>query len=187
MDEIVDTPSAILASAAMLLRQRTFDDISYADLAEIADVSERTIYRRFPTRSHLLEALGRWIEAEHFPVLDFRTPAEFRDAVRARFRAYDAEPAFAFVAARGGALSPTADDPAAPITETIVAMIDAAAPNLNRRDARRVAASVRYFVSPMFWARMRTGFDMSADETFGVFDLTLRRVLPAATEANRAA
>ncbi|MFE5409572.1 TetR family transcriptional regulator [Microbacterium sp. NPDC056569] len=187
MDEVVDTPSAILASAALLLRQRTFEDVSYLELAEAAAVSERTIYRRFPTRSHLLEALARWIEAEHFPVPEFRTATEFREAVRARFRAYDAEPAFAFVAARGGALSPTGDESVAPITEAIVAMIDATAPTLNRRDARRAAASLRYFASPMFWARMRTGFDMSAEETFQVFDLAVRRVLPAATEANRAA
>jgi AcrR family transcriptional regulator len=187
MDEVVDTPSAILASAALLLRQRTFEDVSYLELADAAGVSERTIYRRFPTRSHLLEALARWIEAEHFPVADFATAAEFREAVRARFRAYDAEPAYAFVAARGGALSPTLDDAAAPITQAIIAMIDTTAPNLNRRDARRAAASLRYFVSPMFWARMRTGFEMSADDMFQVFDLTLRRVLPAATGADRAA
>jgi AcrR family transcriptional regulator len=187
MDESVDTPSAILASAALLLRERTFDDISYPDLAEAANVSERTIYRRFPTRSHLLEALARWVESEHLPLPDFRSAAEFRAAVRARFRACDAAPAFAFVAARGGALSPTGDDPAAPLTDAIVAMIERAAPTLNRRDARRAAASLRYFASSMFWARMRTGFDMSADETFAVFDLALRRVLPAATEAPQAA
>ncbi|MGN6218669.1 MAG: helix-turn-helix domain-containing protein [Microbacterium sp.] len=187
MDEALDTPSLILANAALLLRERTFEDVSYLELAEAAGVSERTIYRRFPTRSHLLEALARWIEAEHFPVQDFRTAGEFREAVRARFRAYDAAPAFAFVAARGGALSPTGEDSAAPMSEAIVAMIDATAPNLNRRDARRVAASLRYFASPMFWARMRTGFDMSADDTYQVFDLAVRRVLPAASEADRAA
>jgi len=187
MDEAADTPSVILASAAQLLRQRTFEDVSYLELAEAAGVSERTIYRRFPTRSHLLEALARWIEAEHFPIPDFRTADEFRAAVRARFRAYDAEPAYAFVAARGGALSPTGDESAAPVTEAIVGMIDATAPNLNRRDARRATASLRYFASPMFWARMRTGFDMGADETYQVFDLAVRRVLPAASEASRAA
>lgn len=187
MDEAVDTPSAILASAAQLLRHRTFEDVSYLELAEIADVSERTIYRRFPTRSHLLEALGRWIEAEHFPIAPFGTPAEFREAVRARFRAYEAEPAFAFVAARGAALSPIGEESAAPLTEAIVAMLGATAPTLNRRDTTRVAATLRYFASPMFWARMRTGFEMSADETFDAFDLAVRRVLPVATKANRAA
>ena len=187
MDEpVVDTSSAILASAALLLRQRTFEDVSYLELADATGVSERTIYRRFPTRSHLLQALARWIEEEHFAISDFRTPDGFRDAVRARFRAYDAEPAFAFVAARGAALSPTGEESAAPITDLIVAMLAATAPTLNRRDALRTAATARYFASPMFWARMRTGFELSADETFDAFDLAMDRVLPAAARAGRA-
>jgi AcrR family transcriptional regulator len=187
MDEAVDTPSAILSSAALLLRQRTFEDISYLELAEIADVSERTIYRRFPTRSHLLEALGRWIEAEHFPVAEFRTAAEFRDVVRTRLRAYEAEPAYAFVAARGAALSPIGGESAAPLTHAIVALLESAAPHLNRRDAQRATATLRYFASPLFWARMRTGFEMSADEAFEVFDLAVDRILPAAIKAKRTA
>ncbi|QKJ18294.1 TetR/AcrR family transcriptional regulator [Microbacterium hominis] len=187
MGESVDTPSAILESAALLLRHGTFEDVSYAELAELAEVSERTIYRRFPTRSHLLEALARWIEAEHFPLAEFRTVAEFRLAVRARFAAFDAQPAFAFVAARGAALSPTSGETAAPMTDAIVAMLSAAAPGLNRRDSLRAAAALRYFASPMFWARMRTGFEMSADETFAAFDLAAGRVLPVASKADWAA
>lgn len=185
MDEAVDTQSAILASAALLLRQRTFEDISYAELAELTDVSERTIYRRFPTRSRLLEALARWIEAERFPLARFRTASEFREAMHELFRAYDAEPAFAFVAARGAALSPTGEAPPGPITDAIVALLDVTAPNLNRRDAGRAAAALRYFASPMFWARMRTGFDLSAAGTSDVFDLALRGILPVADTADR--
>jgi len=50
VDETIDTSGAILACAATLLRHRTFEDITYLDLAEASGVSERTIYRRFPTR-----------------------------------------------------------------------------------------------------------------------------------------
>ncbi|MBO9578774.1 MAG: TetR family transcriptional regulator [Microbacteriaceae bacterium] len=187
MDETVDTPSAILASAAALLQQRTFEDVTYLDLSEASGVSERTIYRRFPTRSHLLESLARWIEAEHFPVPEFRTPAEFREAMRARFHAFEATPAYAFVAARGASLSPTAEAAETPLTAAIASMVTAAAPSLNRRDALRITAAVRCFASPLFWARMRTGFDMSADEIFEAFDAALRSVLPAASTAARAA
>lgn len=178
MEEPVDTQTAILESAALLLRERTFEDISYLDLAEAAAVSERTIYRRFPTRSHLLEALGRWIEAERFPLPEFHTTEEFRQAVRDRFRAYGTAPGYAFVAARGAALSPTTEASSAPLTSAIVAMLDEVAPTLNRRDAQRIAAATRYFVSPIFWARMRTGFDMNADETFEAFERAMLAMAP---------
>lgn len=187
IEEPVDPHAAILMSAVALLRERTFEDISYLDLAEAAAVSERTIYRRFPTRSHLLEALARWIEAERFPLAEFRTPAEFRDAVRDRFRAYDTAPGLAFVAARGAALSPTIDAPSAPITTAILAMLGQAAPTLNSRDTQRIAAASRYFASPIFWARMRAGFDMSADETFEAFERAILHVLATAPEASWAA
>jgi AcrR family transcriptional regulator len=187
MDESVDTPTAILSSAAALLREHTFEDISYPDLARAAAVSERTIYRRFPTRSHLLEALARWIEAERFPLPKFRTTDEFREAVRERFRAYEAAPGYAFVAARGGALSPTIDAPLTPITVAILAMLEESAPTLNRRDALRIAATARYFASPMLWARMRTGFDMSADEAFATFDRAMTQVLATTRNASWAA
>lgn len=182
VEEPVDTPGAILTSAVALLRERTFEDITYLDLAEATAVSERTIYRRFPTRSHLLEALARWIEAERFPLAEFGTPEQFRDAVRDRFRRYCAEPAYAFVAARGAALSPTTEASASPLTATIVRMLDEAAPTLNRRDKQRIAAAARYFASPIFWARMRAGFDMNADETFDAFDRALSQVLATTPE-----
>ena len=187
MEEPVDTQAAILASAVALLREHTFEDISYLDLAEAAAVSERTIYRRFPTRSHLLEALARWIEAERFPLSEFRTPEEFRQAVRDRFRAYGTAPGHAFVAARGAALSPTTEEPSGPITSAIVAMLDEAAPTLNRRDKQRIAAAARYFASPIFWARMRSGFDMNADETFEAFDRAILQILATAPEVSWAA
>ncbi len=187
IEEPVDTQTAILESAMALLREHTFEDISYFDLAEAAAVSERTIYRRFPTRTHLLETLARWIEAERFPLAEFSTTDEFREAVRARFRAYGTAPGYAFVAARGAALSPTIDASSDPITQAILSMLDEAAPTLNQRDKRRIAAAARYFASPIFWARMREGFDMNADETFEVFDRAIRQVLTNAPEASWAA
>ena len=187
MEEPVDIQAAILASAVELLRERTFEDISYLDLAEAAAVSERTIYRRFPTRTHLLEALARWIEAERFPLAEFRTPQEFREAVRDRFRAYATAPGYAIVAARGAALSPTTEVGFSPITSAIVTMLDEAAPTLNRRDKQRIAAAARYFASPIFWTRMRVGFDMNPDETFQAFEHAILQVLATAPEASWAA
>ncbi|TFD49575.1 TetR/AcrR family transcriptional regulator [Cryobacterium frigoriphilum] len=160
-----------------MLREHTFEDISYLDLAEATAVSERTVYRRFPTRSHLLEALASWIEAEQFPLPDFRTLAEFRDAVHDRFQAYERSPGCAFVAARGAALSPTTATPSIPLTSAIFAMLAHEAPTLNNRDTRRIAATARYFASPIFWARMRTGFDMGADETFAAFERAMLQTL----------
>jgi AcrR family transcriptional regulator len=183
MEESVDTATAILASAAVLLRARTFDDISYRALADEVGISERTIYRQYPTRAHLLAALSDWIEQTCFPLPPFVTVSDFRAAVHERFRAFDASPAYAYVSARASAISPTLDAEPAYITRAIEAMLDVAAPTLNRRDRRRVAASLRYFSSAMFWARLRTGFDLDAGEICDAFDRAVGTLLARLLDA----
>jgi AcrR family transcriptional regulator len=181
MEEPVDTATAILASAAALLREHTFDDVSYRALADQVGISERTVYRQYPTRAHLLAALSNWIEQTHFPLPPFVTVADFRAAVHERFRAFDASPAYAYAGARASAISLDAEP--AYITLAIEAMLDVSAPTLNRRDRRRVAASLRYFSSAMFWARLRTGFDLDAGEICDAFDRAVGAVLARVLDA----
>ncbi|WP_137844976.1 TetR/AcrR family transcriptional regulator [Microbacterium sp. 2FI] len=171
--EPVDTPTAILQSAAAALRETTFDDISYRSLGDAVGVSERTVYRQFPTRSHLLEGLAQWIEQAEFPLPAFVTIPEFRAAARDRFGAFDASPAFAFVCARAASISPTVESESTFLTRAIDGMLETEYPTVNARDRRRVAATIRYFASAQFWARMRTGFEMSAPEISDVFDRTV--------------
>ena len=173
MTEPVDTPTAILASAAAELRENPFDEISYRTLGDAVGISERTVYRQFPTRSHLLEGLAAWIEASEFPLPAFVTIPEFRAAARDRFTAFDASPAFAFVCARAASISPTGDSEPTFLTRTIGAVLETAYPSVNARDRTRAAATMRYFSSAQFWARMRTGFEMSAAEISDVFDRTV--------------
>lgn len=175
--EQVDTPTAILESAAELLRECTFDDIAYRALGERVGVSERTIYRQFPTRSHLLTALARHLETTTLAMPGFDSVTEFQRAVRAYFRALDLAPAYAYVVARATTISPVdAADPSQ-LTTDIRAMIAHEAPGLNSRDASRVATSLRYFASAVLWARLRSGFDMDAGEIADVFDEAVTRIV----------
>jgi len=174
MAELPDTPTAILACAAELLRQSSFDDISYRALAAEVGVSERTVYRQYPTRAHLLEGLAQWIEEREFGMAPFVTLAQFQAAVRRRFRDYDASPAFAFVCARAAAVSPTTDTEPTFLTRAIEAMLATEAPTLNDRDLNRLVATLRTFASAQFWSRMRTAFDLDAADIADVFDRTVR-------------
>ena len=177
MGEGVDTPTAIVADAAAALRENPFDEISYRALGDAVGVSERTVYRHFPTRSHLLEGVAGWIESTQFPLPPFVTIVEFQEAVRARFLAFDSSPAFAFVCARAASISPTGEPEPTFFTRALVAMLATNHPTVNERDLRRVAATLRYFASAQFWARMRTGFDLSGAAIADVFDRTVAEVL----------
>ncbi|MDO8383758.1 MAG: TetR/AcrR family transcriptional regulator [Microbacterium sp.] len=187
MAETVDTPTAILASAAASLREHTFDDISYRSLGDAVGVSERTIYRQFPTRSHLLEGLARWLEETEFPLPAFVTIPQFQAATRQRFVDFDGSPAFAFVCARAASISPTGEAEPTFLTRTVEAMLQTSYPSIDARDLRRVSATLRYFSSAQFWARMRTGFDMSGPEISDVFDRTVGQALGRLTSASKTA
>lgn len=179
MAESADTPTAILACAAELLRESMFDDISYGALGDAVGVSERTVYRHYPTRSHLLEALARRIEEREFPLRPFVSIPQLEAAVRARFHEYDSSPAFAFVCARAAAISPTVAAEPTFLARAIEALIAVHSPSLDLRDRRRLTATLQYFASAQFWARMRTGFDMGAEEIADVFDRTVHAALDA--------
>ena len=191
MAEGTDTPTAILSHASAALRESPFDDISYRALGDAVGVSERTVYRHYPTRSHLLEGVAGWIESTAFPLPPFVTIPEFREAARARFAAFDAAPAFAFVCARAASISPTGETEPTYFTRALVAMLATNYPSLNERDLRRIAATLRYFASAQFWARMRTGFEMSAPQIADVFERSVSQALsgvvgPTGTVADRA-
>lgn len=179
MQEAFDTPTAIVANAAVLLRDQAFDDISYRALGDAVGVSERTVYRQYPTRAHLLESLALWIEQTQLPMPAFTTVAQFRAAARQRFHAFDAAPAYAFVCARAATTSPTGEKELSFRARAIDVMLESHAPTLNRRDRRRATAALHYFASPQLWARLRTGFEMDAEKISDVCDRTVDRVLAA--------
>ena len=145
-----------------------------APSATPSGVSERTVYRHFPTRSHLLEGVAGWIESTEFPLPPFVTIAQFQEASRARFRAFDAAPGLRLrVCARGIHLADRRMPEPTFFTRALVTMLATNHPSVNERDLRRVAATLRYFASAQFWARMRTGFEMSAPAISDVFDRTV--------------
>jgi AcrR family transcriptional regulator len=58
------TRERILSAVADLIEQGGVDDLTIPDVAEASGASLRTIYRYYPTREQLLEAVGRWIGDE---------------------------------------------------------------------------------------------------------------------------
>ncbi|NQX26498.1 helix-turn-helix transcriptional regulator [Microbacteriaceae bacterium VKM Ac-2854] len=174
-----DTSAAILRTATALLREHPFDEISYRVLAEQVGVSERTVFRQFPTRSHLLEGVAEWIEQHEFTPLVFDSIAGFRAAVRQGLREFDAAPAFAALMARAATTSPTGSASRTERGRKLAAVLLAEYPGLNARDRQRAASSLLFFASAPFWARMRSGFDMDAEEIADCVDWSVARTLAA--------
>lgn len=163
------TSQAILNAASQLLRTNTFDEIAYRDLGEMTGVSERTVYRHFPTRSHLLTDLAVLLEDTHFLLDPFATWDQLNHAVGQRFQQFDDAPAFAFVLARADAISPLEKSHPSFVAQALVALIEQTLPRLSVRDTRRVSSVLCHCASAQYWARCRSELGMSAQEITGAF------------------
>ena len=58
-----DTHERIVSAALALFAERGFGRVTMEEIAVAADVSRRTVYRRFPTKGHVVLAVPlRWLE-----------------------------------------------------------------------------------------------------------------------------
>lgn len=172
---------AILQAAADLLREHPFDDIGYGQLGTQAGVSERTVFRQFPTREHLLERLAAWISQHGFEPPRFHSVAGLRTAVRSAFRAYDEAPGQAALLARAETMAPVGTQDARNGTTALATELDRlflrVAPGLSSVDRRRGVASLLLAAGPTHWARMRSAFDFDGGSSAAVFDAVLDTTL----------
>jgi AcrR family transcriptional regulator len=86
------TREEILRALAAEFAEGGVRDFSVARVAERAGVSERTVYRHFPTRDALLEGLGQWVNAHLGDIPDDLAHArDLGPAMAAVFAGFDAD------------------------------------------------------------------------------------------------
>ncbi|TNM67645.1 TetR family transcriptional regulator [Streptomyces sp. NP160] len=174
-----DTASAVLAAASAMLDELPLDDISYRLLGDAVGVAERTVFRHFPTRAHLLTGLAQRIDELEMPFQPFLTATEFRASTRQRFLAFDAAPRKAGVLARSAAVSPVSSTEPDFLTHAVTAVVEHELPGVNRRDLRRATGALRTFAAPLFWAHARTRLGVDGAGAADVLDAVTERVLGA--------
>ena len=159
---------ADLATAAILdtlrhhLEQGDADEVSMETLAEEAGVSRRTLYRYFPSRTHLLEAASTWIRDE---VLQL--PIEIGDqGIAASFRAaaarLDEHPRLARALLRTGTGRAVRAGYRTQRVEAIRRALRREVPGLSRRDLDRAAAVLGYLCSSNAWITIQEESSLDA-------------------------
>ncbi|HEX6536437.1 MAG TPA: helix-turn-helix domain-containing protein [Gemmatimonadaceae bacterium] len=155
--------NAILNALLRHLEAGDADDVAMEDLAREAGVSRRTLYRYFPSRSHLLDAAGDWIRAE---VLQL--PIEIGpEGVAASFRAAAARlqrrPRLARALLRSETGRAVRSGYREERVKAIRRAIRAEAPGASRRELERAAAVVAHLCSSTAWTTIQddTGLDAS--------------------------
>jgi len=158
------THDRILGALRALLVADGPEGFSFAALAQRAGMTERTLYRHFPTRHELFMALWREPLPGLAPTIDPRSLSDLQAHVRALFPAVDA------MANLGRALLLTPEGRAAHIagsrewTSGIARAVRREAPKLSASEQRRATAVLHVMTSFEAWSCLKDLHQMSGAE-----------------------
>jgi AcrR family transcriptional regulator len=165
--QVAQTRTLILDALTELLAERRADEVTTRDLAALAGVSERTVYRHFPDRDALLSGLMERMtgfdgDRPSFGDggLDDLAPTSRRlmERLEENYVTARAEAVFNADPRRFG-------DDTRTNTRELCELFAAGLPELDERDQRRIAAVVRCLVSTQAWLRMREEFGVPGTES----------------------
>lgn len=175
---------AIVGAAAVLERGEA---LTFAAVAAAAGIPERTLYRHFPTREALLEALYDWVNQQLAADRERpRDAAGLARMVRQVFPGFDgmAPVIRELLAAPEGRLARLAANPAR--QRAALALVGHEAPGLAPAEARRVAAVMQLLTAAATWQALRDYWGMDGVESAETAVLASQLLLAGARARGRA-
>lgn len=165
--QVAQTRELILDALTTLLDDRRADEVTTREIAAVAGVSERTVYRHFPDRDALLEGL-----TQRLPHLNGVRPSfgvgglediaptscHLMELLEEHYVTARAEAVFNADPRRFAA-----DTQAH--TRDMVELLAKELPELGEREKLRIAAVIRCLVSTQAWLRMREEFGVPGTES----------------------
>lgn len=171
------TRNAILDALTSLLADRRVDEVSTKELAAAAGVAERTVYRHFPDRTALVEALAeRFASTEQLPTVPAR-PDDLASLVVELYRMLEEHRAEAQAEALLNADPRRYTAATRRHTEEFRTLVDAGFPELDAGRRQALAAVVRVLASPQTWLRIRTEFGLDGVESGPVIAWAIEALL----------
>lgn len=161
-------------------------DFSIAEVAARAGVAERTVYRYFPTREALLDAVGGAIEAGARAV-EPEGPEDVAASVRALYAWFEENEALVEASHVTGVGSEVRARGRRVRGERARKMIDAWASALTDAERRRAFAVFRTMFGSFTWRTMRRELGMSAEETIDAVEWVVGLVMADLARRERAA
>jgi AcrR family transcriptional regulator len=177
------TRSMILDAVAGMFAQKPTEELSTKQIAERAGVSEPTIYRHFPDREALINALAHRLldraDAERGP-RRIETLEDFIDEVGWYFEQSDAHVSEAMADAMLSADPRRLSDRTRKRLQEIDGAVRKSLPELSPRDQHRIAALLRTIASAPTWLRMREEFGLASSESAPLVVWALKTLVQAA-------
>lgn len=159
-----ETRELIFRGAAKVLEDEAHDELSYAAVAQAAGVAERTVYRHFPTKDQLLDAVWQWTREQ----MGFgRYPADPRELLAMLpevYRGFDRHARLmqGYLFSQAGRR--LQQRYAARRRKSLRACLAEATAGLTAADRRNAEAVIQLLYSGRGWSALRDNWGLSGEE-----------------------
>lgn len=171
------TERIILEAGLALLERGAVATITMRLVADAARISERTVFRYFPTRDALLDGLAAEASRRIDPPPAPTTLAELATYPRRLYGCFEARAALTRSALHSEIFDRIRQTAARKRWDAVQALIDAEAPDAPPRDRRIAAANIRYFLSATAWNYHRAYFGFDLEESIACAEAALQSAL----------
>ena len=176
------TRDLILEAVGRCLENAGLDELNFAQVAAEAQVSDRTIYRHFPTRELLLEAFWKSLHG-NLGINSFPTTAtelvEFPERVFPFFDAHEQVLRGMLASRQGREVRLSVNDDR---QQAIRQSVRDAVGDMAEPDFTYLCASIQLLYSATGWLTMKDYWDLSGDEAGRAASASIKSLLLAAKQ-----
>ena len=173
------TQQLIIDAAIALLEEGSVGAVTARAVARRAGISERTVFRYFPTRDQLLDAIAAEAMARlAMPPLP-RTVDELLAMPRALYGRCEEQAQLTRAALHSELFPRIRESAGKERWDAVREVLAAWAPRQPAKKREIAAVNIRFFLSAMTWNYYRTYFHLSLEETIACAETAIRQSLDA--------
>lgn len=171
------TRGLILQAAFELLRDAEVNDLTVRAVAQHAVMSERTVFRYFPSKDALLDAVAAHL-LEHMAVPDVSDSREgLLEAPRVLYQAFEEHAEYTRAALHPDLFEKVRSLQANTRWTAISRVLDAMAPASGQRERRIAAANICFHLTASSWHYYRTAFGFTLEECIACAETAVQQAL----------
>ena len=168
------TRKLILDAAVDLLERSPVNELTVRAAAQHANISERTVFRYFPSRDDLLDAVTGEIRIRMAMPAPPETMAQLLAAPRALYEAFEKAAGLTKAALHSELYERMRESGAKERWRAVAKLIDALAPHMPAWERTIAAANIRYYLAASSWHYYRYYFGFSLDESIDCAEAAVR-------------
>lgn len=178
------TSDRIMRAVAELMQQGA-EDLTFARVAAVSGIAERTLYRRYATKAALLEAFWRWLNEKIGTPPQPHSPADLTAQIPQLFAAFEAGAPLvrAMLHDRNGREARLGQSEARR-QRLRVALGDVLA-SLAPKQRQKLLASVQLFASATGWESMKDNWGLTTPEAAEAAQWAITALVEAALASSR--